>query len=242
MDKNWKFRNYDNIEILQFSNNYFYIKKNNKFLFKFIKLLIFINYNVSSKFFNLKTSNYLNFYAYQKKSIIIFDSNKILNKWENSYNLLLNIFFYSYYPIVLSNYWHKNTSMSLNWFFNKWELSFWKYMFPFFFYKKTIYSEKSDYFFYQLKKKTNKFIIITDCSYHYPKLFYLKKHDFYSLGLTSIDVNPWSVSYPIFMFVNSFLIQSFFFKLIIYSYKLSFLNKFIFFKKIWINNFYFKYL
>lgn len=242
LNKDWKFRFNPEKEINQISNNFFKNKKKNKFFFKFFNLIYFFNTSSSSRFLNISNSTYSNFYLIKKNSILVLDIVKVLNRWENSYNLLFNIFYYNYSPLIFSNYWHKSSTTSLNWFFNKWELNLWKTAIPFFSFKLNQFGELTNYFFYQLKKKSKKFALITDCSYHYSTLYYLKKHDFYSIGLTSFNINPWLVNYPIFSIFDSFLIQSFFLKLILYSYKYAISFKFYFSKKIWFNSFFKKFI
>ena len=222
------------------SNNFFFINKKKIITLKFVKLIFFFDYSLSNK--DLKKIYFYNFFflSNQKKSLTLINASKLLKRWENSYNLIFNIFYYNYNPLIFSNPLFKNSTLSLNWFIDKWEMDLWKYYFSFFVYKTNKFSTKIDFFYEKLKEFGYEFFLITDSLYHFKNLYYFKKHFFYTIGLSSISVNPWILDYPIVSFVNSYLIQFFFIKLLIYIQKQSLMLKFFFLKKIWINNLFFK--
>ncbi len=156
-------------------------------------------------------------------------------RWIESYNLIFNIFYYNFNPLFFGTVLFKNEILALNWNYNYFDINLWKYYFPFFIFKLNNYNKKTDFFFEKLNTYNINFFFISDCQYHYKNLHYLKKKNQYTLGLINFNINPWLVSYPILSFFENFLIQSFFFKFIIYIQKKTLLEQYCFFKKIWIN-------
>lgn len=211
-----------------------------KILFRFIKMIFFFNYTLPS--FYTKHAHFYNFFFLKNnnQTLTIFNAYKLLKRWENSYLLIFNIFYYNYNPLVFSNPLFKNFTLPLNWFINKWDIKIWKYYFSFFIYRTNRYSTKVDFFYQKLKEHNFEFFLITDSLYHFKNLYYFKKHFFFTVGIVTANTNPWILDYPIFSFIDSYLIQLFFIKLIFYINKQILFFKFIFFKKIWFNNFFFK--
>jgi hypothetical protein len=167
--------------------------------------------------------------------LIIFDSSKFLLRWKELYDLIFNIFFYKFNPLVFSSVFFKNETLALNWNYNSFEINLWKYYFPFFIFKLNNYNRKASFFFEKIKNSNINFFFVTDCSYHYKNLYYLKKNNCYTIGLINIFLNPWLVSFPVIALFENFLIQFFFLKLIIFIQKNCLFLQYTFFKKTWIN-------
>jgi hypothetical protein len=200
---------------------------------KLINLFFLFNYSMFNAFF--KNHHIFNFFYIKNKnsSIIILNVKKLMNRWRDALDLFYNIFYFNYNPLIFSSPLFKNEILALNWNYNKWNINIWKYSFPFFIFKPNTYSNKIDFFFEKLKFLNINFFFVTDCFYHFKNLFYFKKHNYFTVGLTQINNNPWTVSYPILSFFNNYLIQFFFLKILIYINKTAVLNKYHKFKFIW---------
>ena len=180
--------------------------------------------------------NFKMFCLYEtSKQLLIIDSKKFINRWKDAYDLIFNIFFFNYNPLIFSTKFFKNETLSINWNYNYFDINLWNYFFPFFIFKLTKYNHKSSFFFEKLNFLNINFFLITDCTYHFKNVHYMKKKNSYTVGLVNVNLNPWIISYPIISFFDSFISQSLFFKFIIIIKKLVFLKKFIFLKKLWFN-------
>lgn len=234
---NYKFNSFNVIRCDENSINksFFYSKKNSIVQYKLFNLFFLFNYSLFNS--NFKSHfNFKFFYLYTNSNkIIIIDSTKFLFRWKESYDLLFNIFFYNFNPLVFSSTFFKNETLALNWNYNIFEINLWKFYFPFFIFKLNSYNKKTDFFFDKLFSLNINFFIITDCLYHYKNLHYIKKKKYYSIGLININLDPWLVTYPIISFFESFLTQLFFFKLLIFIERKSIFLKYNIFKNMWLN-------
>ena len=202
---------------------------------KFFSLFFLFNYSFFNSHFN---SNFKNNFFYLKivnNKIIIIDSLKFILRWVEAYNLIFNIFYYNFNPLFFGTSLFKNEILALNWNYNYFDINLWKYYFPFFIFKLNNYNKKTDFFFEKLTNFDINFFFITDTQYHYKNLSYLKKKNYYTIGLVNFNLDPWVVSYPILTFFENFIIQSFFFKFIIYIQRKAIFEQYVMFKKIWIN-------
>lgn len=206
--------------------------------------LIKINWTLSNLFFlfnysvfnvKFKKNHNLSFFSIttSKEKIIVINSQKLINRWKSSYDFMFNIFYFDLNFTIFSSPVFKKETLSVNWSSISWSLSLWKYYSPFFIFQPNRYNKKIEFFFKKLKQIDISFFIVTDCLYHYKNLFYLKKNNSFTLGLINFYDNPWIVSYPIISFFDNYLIQSFFFKIIIYLQKQAIFFKFLNFKKTW---------
>lgn len=215
------------------------MKKKKKLTTKLINLFFLFNTSLfNSKF---KKSGFFNFF-YLKDSnnkTIIINIKKFLFRWNNSFNLLYNIFFYDLNPLFYSSPLFRNETIGLNWYHHKWNYSFWKYHYSFFIFKTNKFTKKTNYFYEKIKDLEINFFILTDCLYHFKNIFYFSNFQFYTIGLIPSSINPWIVSYPIISFFDNYLIQLFFLKLIIFLNKQAILKRFFFFQKIWTQFFFF---
>ena len=162
------------------------VKKINNF--SKIKNFIFLNKTLKHKFFNLfflfNTSlstnlfNKLNFHNFfyissKNSNLVLFNVNKILLKWQNTNDLLINIFYYNTLPLIFSTLQFKAETLTLNWIYHKWDYILWKYYYNFFYFKFNKNTDYTDFFFNKLNELRVDFLIITDTNYHYKNLFFL---------------------------------------------------------------------
>ncbi len=169
-----------------------------------------------------------------KNKIIIVDSSKFVLRWLEAYNLIFNIFYYNYNPLFFGTNLFKNEILSLNWNYNYFDINLWNYYFPFFIFKLNNYNKKTDFFFDKLSFLNVNFFLISDCLFHFKTLHYIKKKNYYSVGLVNASLDPWIVTYPILTLFESFLTQLFFFKLLLFIEKQVLFFKYTHLKNTWI--------
>lgn len=224
------------------SNFYFLKNKNETLFYKLLNFFFLFSFSMYKSAF--KKTSFFNFFFvnnYNSKLTIV-NVNKFIDRWLDSYNLLFNVFYYNFHPLVYASPLFKNETLSLNWFYNNWDVNLWRYYFSFFVFKVNKFTKKINFFYEKLKETRDNFFIVTDCLYHFKNLYYFRKTLSYTIGLVNVSQNPWIVSYPILTFADNYLNQLFFFKLIFYLSKQALKFKFFFFKKIWINHYFLKNL
>jgi hypothetical protein len=178
---------------------------------------------------------FVNFYY---KNVVI-NNNKFITKWIDFYLLMFNIFYFNFKFLTFGSFLFKNEILALNWNWSSIEINYWKYFYSFFIFKTNKFSEKIDFFFKRIYDNGINFSLITDCYYHYKCIYYLKKNNFFMLGLTNSSINPWSIDFALPTLNNNFFSQFFFFKFLILISKYSLNLKYINFKQSWFNFFYF---
>jgi len=214
-------------------NKIFFNQNNSLFTKKIINLFFLFNYSVFNSNFNLNMNLRLFSIQNYNNKLIVFDTSKFITRWKETYDLIFNIFFYNFNPIVLSSIFFKNETLALNWNYNFFDINIWKYYFPFFIFKLNNYNRRTSFFFQKIQTFNINFFFITDCLYHYKNLYYLKKNNYYTIGLVNGFLNPWLVSYPVITLFENFLVQFFFIKLLVLIQKNSLFFKYNLFKKIW---------
>jgi hypothetical protein len=152
----------------------------------------------------------------------------------NSIDFLYTLNYFYLKPLIMTMPFFRKECLAFNWFFTKWEISFWKLCFPFFLNKTNSFNKRVNHFYSRLHDITSPFFIVTDCRYHWKNLYYLRKHHYYTIGFVSLSGNPWVVDYPIINMFESLTNQSFFFKILSYISKLAHYHQFLFFKKNWL--------
>nr|APW82426.1 rps2 [Laurentiella strenua] len=212
----------------------------NQIFYKFLNLFFFFNYSIYNSRF--KKAGFAKFFYINSLNdrLHIINLAKFTNRWCDGYNLLFNVYFHDFHPLIYASPLFKNETLSLNWFYNNWDINFWRYYFSFFIFKISKYNHKINYFYERLKDNYNNFTIVTDCVYHFKNLYYLKKNHIYTIGLLDISTNPWIVEYPIISFSDSYLTQLFFFKLLVFLNKSALQLKYSFLQKLWFYTFLYK--
>lgn len=211
-DKNWKF----SFKKIFFSFN---------FLFAFTSFDPFFKHNHLYHFFHFK--NY-------KKNLITVSIRKFLNRWKDAQNLIFNIFYYKFLPLVFGSFDFKNEILALNWNNLKFEINFWKYSFSFFVFKTNRYGLKINHFYNKLILADVNFLFISNPLYHYKNLYYFNKLKFFSIGPVGSNISPWTLSYPLPAVSISSLIEYFFLKFLVLLEKNATYFKYIFIKNNWI--------
>lgn len=211
INKNWKF----SFKKIFFSFN---------FLFTFTSFDSFFKHHHLYHFFSFK--NY-------KKNLITVSVRKFLNRWKDAQNLIFNIFYYKFLPLIFGSFDFKNEILALNWSNSKFEINFWKYSFSFYVFKTNRYGLKINHFYSKLSSSDINFFFISNPLYHYKNLYYFNKLKFFSIGPVGSNVSPWILSYPLPAVSISSLIEYFFLKFLILLEKNALYFKYIFIKSNW---------
>ncbi len=214
--------------------SFIFSPKKNTIEYKLFSLYFLFNYSLFNNNFkphaNIKM---FSTYNYSNK-LLIFDSSKFLIRWKEAYDLLFNIFFYNFTPLIFGTNFFKKEILALNWNYNNFDINMWKFYFPFFIFKLNNYNKKTDFFFDKLSFLNVNFFLISDCLFHFKTLHYIKKKNYYSVGLVNASLDPWIVTYPILTLFESFLTQLFFFKLLLFIEKQVLFFKYTHLKNTWI--------
>jgi hypothetical protein len=149
--------------------------------------------------------------------VSVMDAAFFLKRWASAQSLLFNFFYYKKIPLIFGSIFFKREVLAINWQYSKLSLAVWKYAFPFFIFKTTIFSKRIDTFFARFKHLGFRLFLISDCAYHRKVLYYLNKHKAFSIGLVTAVTDPWVVSFAL-PILSTRLLAFFFFK-IYYPYK-----------------------
>lgn len=245
-----KFTYYNNLKIEKkfqhrdiFQQNTNIILNNNintklKYIYDFKTFFLF-NFLYHFTSFNsfFKYHHYFHFFFYKnfKKNFVLIDSRKLLNRWKNAQNLIFNVYYYQFLPLIFGSFDFKQEILALNWNNLKLDLMFWRYSFTFFFFKINKYGFKINQFYNKLSLYNFNFFFISNSLYHYKNIFYFNKLKFYTIGPVSSNISPWLLSYPIPALSINFLIEYFFLKFLILLEKNALYFKYTFLKLNWIN-------
>jgi hypothetical protein len=144
-----------------------------------------------------------------KKNILVVNVNQLQRIWNNGFNFLFNFFYFSLNFLLFGSFFFKNEILSYNWNNSILTQTNWKYSYSFFIYKTNKFNDKNDFFFTKLVDCGIDFFLVVDTFFHFKNLFYFKKNNIYTFGLTAFNLNPWLVDYP-FPILNSNLIIQYF--------------------------------
>jgi hypothetical protein len=91
----------------------------------------------------------------------------------------------------------------------------------FFIHRESPYSYLTSFIFLKLSYKSTLTAFILDINFFKKSLFFLKKSNFYTIGLLPYSVSPWSLHYPILVATSTILTQYFFLKYLTLLYQSS---------------------
>lgn len=209
---------------LQFVNRF------NKFL-NLYHILIFYNSWVWD--YSVGNPHFYSMFIRKKNMPPVINANIFLKKWADTTNFLINFFCYNPTLLVFSTPFFKHETLALNWFYNNFELNFWKFHSNLFFRQKINFSHKTEYFYQRLYEWNYETTVVTDIDFHKATLFYLNRFYFFSIALVDTSNNPLKVSFPIIILQINHLIQFFFLKLLVQSFRLAKTIQYTQFMKFW---------
>lgn len=147
------------------------------------------------------------------KDITFINISSYYKRWINTTNLLLNIFYNNQSMLIFGNKIFKDEILSINWSYNLLDYKLFKQSAPFFFWNDVNYGLSSEAIFKKFKNKEINFLFILDLKIHEKSTYFFNKSNIFSIGLVSVNNNPWLVSYPIPVFSNNLFIQYYFLSL-----------------------------
>lgn len=153
-------------------------------------------YLYNSKYSPVKAYNLL-IYNYVYKNKMLLNNSLIYCVWNNFFAFISNIFKYTIFFFTFTDNFLKYENMSLNWF--NWKSSFfmWKYAYPFFSFKSIFFSFKVMHFFSFLKIIGASFIYLSSVAKFKIISYYAKMFKLFSIGVVTLNFNPWYYTYPI---------------------------------------------
>jgi len=219
-----------------------FLNFNKKFYGKLLNFFFLNSFLPNNSFFPKTGFFYMFFFKNSKGSSYLININKVLNRWVDFFNLILNLYLFDLNPLVYSTPFFKQETLALNWNLSVWDVKSWKYSYPFFIFKTNHFSQKTNFFFEKLSELDYSIFLVSDCLYHYKNLYFFKRNHFYVVGLIPLNINPWLVSYPVLASSNSYFNQIFFLQSLFYTQRKTVLIQFYFFKKLWNYSFFSKFI
>ena len=150
--------------------------------------------------------------------LVYADLGKAFSRWSSTHTLLTNLFYYNIKIISFGSKLLINEILSLNWKLatpnllthSSFDKSF------FFSSAKTgpLYSKS----FLRLSKFKIENSFIFDLNFHQRTIFFLRRYNFFTMGLVASTQNPWVVDYPIPVSISNILTQYYFIKLFLYTF------------------------
>ena len=146
---------------------------------------------------------------------------KILTKWLDIYNLLLNLFYYQIPILIFGTPTFRRELVSLNWLLHTKIQDFWKYVPNSFFTSRNKVVKQEFLLFNYLNKKGYYMGFVFDILYHQNTVFLLKRNNFFTIGLTPVSMNLYTVDFALPITNDSVFMHLFFVRFIIYIKKIS---------------------
>ena len=168
-----------------------------------------------------------------RTKIVIVEPKKFFRRWRDVYTLLSNFCYFNSIPLVYSSSFFKREILSINWHFNRFNVTTWRNIYPLFLTKTTIYNRKINFIFEKLKKLRFSFALITDCEQHYKLLYYFNYYKWYTIGLIPNNIDPWLVSFAVPVLQNNLFMQFYFIKFFVLIRKTVSYQKFNFQRNLW---------
>lgn len=226
----------------QSSFKYFLSSFNLKFYNKLLNFFFLNSFLPYNSFF--ARTGFFNFFFFRnsKGTPYLINMNKVMARWSDFFNLTLNLYFNNIPLLLYSSPFFKVETLAFNWTLNLWDINSWKLTYPHFIFKINHFSQRTGFFYKKLREWGYTSFIVSDCIYHYKNMYFFRKNGFYTVGLLSLNVNPWLVTYPVIASSNSYLNQIFFLQSLIYSQRKAFLLQFFLFKKLWNTSYFFLFL
>ena len=208
---------------------------NSKLKFFLFKLFFLFNYSFTNLSF--AGNSHFSFFNVISRGtrIIVFNLKRFLARWLASYDFVFNLQYFGVTRLFFASPLFRQQNLALNWSTSSWDINLWRYFSFFFASKRPSYSRKADFFFKKLKDKNFSFAVVLDSFYHGKNIFYLKRNNYYTFGLIAINENPFLLDFPLFVFFENYLIQSFFLRFLLFVEKQAVFSKYSTHRLLWKN-------
>lgn len=180
--------------------------------------------------FNFRVLNLLKL----KNNSLVFEPTSFFKKWHHIYLFLYNLFYFNQFPLIYGSPFCRKEILALNWSLNFFDFTTWKHTATVFTLKAPVYSQKYLLFFKRFLNCKISSVCITDIQFHFRTLHYLRKYNFFTMAFIPVGIDPWSVSFAFPILQDNFFMQLFFFKFFFLIRKHAMREKFILYKKLWV--------
>lgn len=179
--------------------------------------VLLLNFNWSSNY-HIANPNFQRYVLKADKLAPIINPTVFTHHWSNLFNFITNFFLFCDELLTFSTPFFKKETAAFNWYFNKFELNFWRLHSNYFCRQIINFNQLIEFFYQKLYDFGCETAIITDPIYHAKSLFYLNKNYFFSLGLADASTDPTLLSLAIPVLQVNFFSQFFFIKYISWGY------------------------
>jgi len=132
---------------------------------------------------------------------------KFYLRWKNAHTLLLNLFFFESSIFTFTNKLFLEEALVFNWNLNFVEYKFFKFSQNLIYFRDNPYGHETDYLFDYFNQYKLDAAIVTDLKTHEKNIFFMKRFNFYIIGLNPSNYNPELFSFPIPLLGDSLLGQ-----------------------------------
>lgn len=135
---------------------------------------------------------------------------KVYLRWSTAFTLLLNLFFFQSPTLSFANKIFVEETMSLNWHLSYSSYKLFKYSQNLVYFRDSRYGNETREGYFELAREDYEVAIMSDVKYHEKNLFFLRTFNYYVIGLSPANYDPWELSFPIPLIGDSLLGQHYF--------------------------------
>jgi hypothetical protein len=184
-------------------------------LLPMFKTFTISNLSTGSKIF-VPHASFRSFYInYSKGGSSIINIKKFFQKWKLTYHLLFNLFFYRINLLTFTPSFFRNEALALNWVEHTQMNLIWRYVRPFLASKPNKINDYGEFIFRKLKYLGMSTSLVVDVLYHSKTIYYLRRLNYYSIGLVPTIYHDKFVDFAVPVAADSLLSQVFFVRLLI---------------------------
>lgn len=204
----------------------------------------FLNLHFFAIVINQSITSYTNFTKPHGNFLLLFmDHNRYgsftlnlkrcYSRWQNTYALIYNIFYYNYNLNVFGHKIFKFDILTLNNTTNASSLNLYKYTFLFHYFKDSIYGSNLVKVMSSVQTLQIETAFISDLANNEKMARNLKICDVYTVGIVAFGDDPWAVSYPVPVHANGLFTQYYFIRYIYHMKQNASLSRYDQYRKIW---------
>lgn len=217
----------NNFKSSTFTNNYLLLKTFKTFL---------LSNTASNSTLYVPHASFSTFYlSHFKGGSIILNISKFFKKWKLAYALLYNLFFYKIPLLVFTPSFFKSENLAINWVELKQFSFLWRYIKPFLTFKSNKINDYGEFIFRKLKILGFNVGLITDVLYHSKSIYYLRRLNYYSIGLVPTIYHAKTLDLAIPTTNDSLISQVFFIRFVLKIKKVSLSARLLSLRKLWKN-------
>lgn len=201
--------------------------------FQLFKVFLNTSTFITKSAFKVHPSSRFIFLNYASKGSRIFSLKKLFNRWQDFYHLVFNIFFYKISIITFGTSFFKNELLTLNWFINEKIKKHWRYVRPYIFSKENKINDNNNNIFSLLSLRNINLSFVIDVNYHRRTIYYLKRFNFFTIGVVPISSDMFTVDFAMPSSSESATSQLFFIRLVLHIRRNVYKTQYTQYKKYW---------